>query len=113
MCSQSDLKKVLDAIVLVYKNNYADNVVSVILYGSYARGDNTSESDIDVVAIVKGNRADLQAKLDDIWDKAAEISLEYDVVLSPTVIPQDEFEENKDVIPYYRNIDTEGIRIVA
>ena len=72
-------------------------------------GDN--QSDIDIAAIVKGSRLDLQNKLKAVWDISADIGLENDVVVSPTVIPYDEFEEYKEKLPYYRNIAREGMQI--
>ena len=35
--------------------------------------------------------------------------MEHDAVVSPVVIPYEEFLVYKDKIPYYRNIDKEGI----
>lgn len=37
--------------------------------------------------------------------------MEHDTIVSPTVIPYDEFEEYKETLPYYRNIVREGLRI--
>ncbi len=91
-----------------YKSVYGDDIVEVILYGSYARGDYTPESDIDIVAIVKGDRLTLQKKLKMVWDMSAEIGLENDVIVSPMVIPQDEFLKYNKILPYYRNIIQEG-----
>lgn len=68
-------------------------------------------SDIDIVAIVRGNREDLQQKLKRVWDISADIGLENDIVVSPTVIPYDEFEKYKEVLPYYSNILREGKQI--
>lgn len=43
-------------------------MIIILLYGSYARGDYTDYSDIDiVVAIIKGERKELQTDLDIIW----------------------------------------------
>lgn len=66
------------------------------------------ESDVDIVAIVHGERKRLQEQLKEIWDKSADIGLENDVVVSPTVIPYDEFEKFKGILPYYINIEKEG-----
>ena len=38
-------------------------------------------------------------------------STENDVIVSPLVIPYDEFEKYKQSLPYYRNIAEEGRRI--
>ena len=86
-------------------------MVTIVLYGSYARGDFDEESDIDIVAIVKGKRAELQKKLKQIWDLSADLGLENDVVVSPMVIPYDEFMKYKESLPYYRNIEKEGRKI--
>lgn len=34
--------------------------------------------------------------------------MENDIVVSPTVIPYDEFKKYQDTLPYYRNIMQEG-----
>lgn len=81
------------------------------LYGSYARGDYNHESDIDITAAVRGKRLDLQNKLKAIWDASADIGLEHDVVISPAVISYDEFEQYKETLPYYINIEKEGKRV--
>lgn len=98
-------------MVKCYRTYYGDNIVGIFLYGSYARGDYDTESDIDITAVVKGERLDLQNTLKKIWDDSADIGLEHDVVISPTVILYEEFEKYKRTIPYYMNIEKEGLKI--
>ena len=111
MFTGDQLNVILAQMVSIYREIYRDAVAEVYLYGSYARGDFEKDSDVDIVAIVKGERSALQDKMRTIWDLSAEIGLEYDIVVSPTVIPYDEFEAYKQVLPYYRNIVNEGKRI--
>lgn len=113
MCAKNELNIILEKVADVYKQTFRERIYAVYLYGSYARGTNTDTSDIDIVAIVDGEREELQQHLKAIWDKVADISLEYDTVVSPTVIPQKEFENYKDILPYYKNIEKEGIKISA
>ena len=54
---------------------------------------------------------DLQNKLKHVWNISADIGLENDVIVSPTVIPFDEYEEYKRTLPYYINIWKEGKQI--
>ena len=89
------------------------NLKQVILYGSYARGDYDSDSDIDIVAIVHGDRKILQEQLKKVWDSSCELELEYETILSPTVIPYEEFQRYQKELPYYRNIAQEGVIVVA
>ena len=113
MCSQNELNILLKEIATIYRKVFGDDIVKIVLYGSYARGTFDAESDIDIVAIVKGEREELQRKLREVWVLSSDLELEYETILSPTVIPYEEFEKYRNDIPYYRNIEKEGIRIVA
>ena len=105
------LRDILCSIKQGYKQVYGDDVMDIYLYGSYARGDYEQDSDIDFVAIVKGNRLDLQKKLKVMWDIAADLGLENDIVISPTVIPYNEFLQYQEKLSYYRNIIKEGVKV--
>ena len=105
------LRDILCSIKQGYKQVYGDDIMDIYLYGSYARGDYEQDSDIDFVAIVKGNRLDLQKKLKFMWDIAADLGLENDIVISPTVIPYNEFLQYQEKLPYYRNIIKEGVKV--
>ncbi|MDE6608780.1 MAG: nucleotidyltransferase domain-containing protein [Lachnospiraceae bacterium] len=111
MCTRNELNNILQEITETYKSVYAESLVRVILYGSYARGDYDNESDIDIAAIVQGSREILQKQLKQVWEVSSELELEYETIISPTVIPYEEFEKYREDLPYYRNIDEEGIEI--
>ena len=108
MCTQSQLNEIMKVMVECYRSVYGNQIVDIVLYGSYARGDYSENSDIDIVAVVHGSRMQLQQKLKEVWNKSAEVGLENDVIVSPTVIPYDEFKKYQDSLPYYRNILQEG-----
>lgn len=109
MCDKTKLNKITSQIVEAYRDIYGPSIKNIVMYGSFARGDFDDESDIDFAAIVEGERQVLQKKLEKVWDKASDIGLEYDAVVSPVVIPYEEFITYKEKLPYYRNIDKEGI----
>ena len=111
MCSGAQLNNIANDIVREYRNVYGDRIDRIYLFGSYARGEATDQSDIDIAAIVHGDRLTLQDQLKMVWDAAADIGLDNDVVISPTVIPDDEFQQYKEILPFYRNINKEGHRI--
>ena len=100
MCTRRQLDKITEQMRECYFSIYGTNVVKIVLYGSYARGDFDEGSDIDLVAIVKGKR-----------ELSADLGLENDVVVSPMVIPYDEFMRYRESLPYYRNIEEEGRKI--
>lgn len=88
-----------------------ENLTKIFLYGSYARGDFRRDSDINVVAIVDEPRQQVQDGLRIVWDRAHDLGLEYEIMISPTAIPQDEFEKYIEASGYFRNINNEGIII--
>ena len=111
MCTRNELNLILQAMTQAYQAVYGANVVKIILYGSYARGDYQKDSDIDIVAIVQGDREKLQQGLKSVWDISSDLELEYGTIVSPTVIPFAEYEKYKNDLPYYRNIESEGVEI--
>ena len=113
MCNKNQINTMIQKITKIYQSVYGKDLVKVILYGSYARGDYNKESDLDIVAIVQGDRTMLQEQLKKVWDESCELELEYEIILSPTVIPYEEFQRYQEDLPYYRNIVQEGIEIVA
>ena len=90
MCTRNELDMILRKIAEVYRSVYGDELVSIFLYGSYARGDYQSDSYIDVAAIVRGDRRSLQDKLKKVWDVSFDLELEYGTIVSPTVIPYED-----------------------
>lgn len=113
MCTPNELNKITRLIADIYRECYGKQLVCVYLYGSYAREDYDEQSDIDMVAIVDESREKAETILKKVWDKTFDVAFEYDVVISPTVIPYTEFETLKYDLPYYRNIMNEGVKISA
>lgn len=113
MCTKNELDMILQAMVKVYRAVYGEHIIKIVLYGSYARSDYHNDSDIDIAAIVQGDRAVLQEGLRQVWDTSSDLELKYGTIVSPTVIPYEEFEKYKNDLPYYRNIQSEGVDIVA
>jgi len=111
MCTETQLNRITRAMVDCYRVVYGEDIVEIILFGSYARGNYTEDSDIDIVALVHGSREVLQAKLKKVWDVSAELGLENDIIVSPMVVPYDEFVKYRQTLPYYRNIAEEGKKI--
>lgn len=111
MLSEHELKLITESIAKVYKHHYGSQLTRIYLYGSYARGDHDAESDIDLVAIVKGTRENIEKTLKKVWNDSFEIAYDHDVIISPSAISLDEFEQKKYEIPYYRNIWNEGVEI--
>ena len=48
-----DISKILDEFLQKCKQKFGDNLISIILFGSYARGTATEYSDVDLLIIAK------------------------------------------------------------
>ena len=86
---------------------------SVIVYGSYARGDYSELSDIDVMLLVSLGEEEIKEISDQISDLAFDFMMKYGVDISPVITNIDHFNYWVDNLPYYRNIRDEGVRLSA
>lgn len=86
---------------------FSSNILAVILYGSVARNDNTDDSDIDIVIIIKNEMDDATKERFIHW--SAELDLRYDRIFSIIDIQEENMEKWGNVLPFYQNIQKEGI----
>lgn len=87
-------------------NIYGNNLIYIILYGSVARNTATEDSDVDIALIIKEDDRNMY---DSMLDVVVDLNLEYNQVISTALIKIDEFEKWKNVLPFYKNIEKEGI----
>ena len=80
------------------------NIIEMKLFGSFARGDYSKTSDIDLM--VRLSKVDRNIE-EDLFNIAYDLELEYDCVIDVIVLPQN-FNNN---IMIYQNIQKEGIAI--
>ena len=106
MLNKKEMTMLLDEAVDGLKAIYGSHIMGIILFGSYARGDFTKDSDIDIAVIPDLPRG--QAKLIEF---SSDLDLKYDTLTSFRCIPYSEFEQWKDTLPFYLNIQREGIKI--
>ena len=88
---------------------YGDVIEEIILYGSYVRGQEMPESDIDIVVILRLPDTDeLHRKMIDI---VVDNELDLEITLSVITIEEDNLNEWKSTLPFYKNLLKEGISI--
>ncbi len=84
-----------------------DSVSAIMLYGSSARGTATNESDVDIAVMVrKALSKEEENRLDDL---IVDLNLKYDKVFSVVDIADDEYQKWKNIVPFYKNVSSEGI----
>jgi predicted nucleotidyltransferase len=104
MLLQNILEEVKDALQKLYK----DNLVEIILYGSYARNDFNENSDVDLLVVL--NKLDSAGKeIDNIVDAIYDINLKYNTLISVVPISNDDYRSINS--PLLLNIRKEGVLI--
>lgn len=102
-------KLALSELKAKLKGLLGPKLISIILYGSKARGDYDIDSDTDVAIIVEGLTRGLKIK---IFDIVTDIELEYLVPLSTIIFSKEEFEALKSRgRKLALDIEREGIEI--
>lgn len=111
MCTENQLSEILEIISAESKTVFGEKLHSVILFGSYARGDYEEESDIDVLVLADLSPKELSKYRSHIDSLCGELLIKYGVVVS--VIEKDLVSYNKysNVLPFYQNIQREGVKI--
>jgi predicted nucleotidyltransferase len=90
---------------------FGDKLIDVILFGSYARGEQSSESDLDIMLVLNMSSMELKKFRDTIVDIEVDLSLEYDIVLSIMLQSEFEFKKYDKVLPFFINVLNEGVSI--
>lgn len=98
---------ILQELVSGIRTVVADKLVSVILYGSVARGTATNESDVDIAIILDGKMD--EAMEDALSNVIVDMNLKYDKVFSVVDIDKAEIARWGKVLPYLRNVQNEGV----
>ena len=110
MHSQQEVNRIVRQLCSDLKPLFPQGPMEAILFGSYARGDADTESDIDVMVLVDASRQDISKKAREISSIAADLLLSQGVMVSPIVENRRYFQDNVELLPFYQNIVREGVR---
>jgi len=101
----------LTAFIEKIQNELKSQLVSVILFGSYARGDAQPDSDIDVAVIMVNDDPGVSKAIRYL---TVDIGLEHDRYLSTCIWSQAHWEKLSALqTRLYRNIQREGIDVLS
>ena len=104
-----NIAEVLGLYVDCIKNCLQDKLSAVYLFGSVARGDYTSDSDIDILLVLNMDEEQMKATRSLLTDIGSELSLEYNVRINKFSVSRDDFEIMKNTRLLFNNIKKEGV----
>lgn len=105
-CLRKILPGVLNELKAALQQTYGPRFVKLILFGSWARGDEEQSSDVDLLLVLRSVSSN-SAEIDRISKISSPVSLEYDLVFS--VLPADHGDYEKEPSSaFFASVKKEG-----
>lgn len=111
LADKSEMDKIISEYVEEIKKILADDFERAVIYGSYARGEYNSESDIDIAIFTPRKAEEFYLLINQIAEITFEYNLQNDIIFSPVFQNTLDFQRMLKVMPYFQNIQREGIAI--
>lgn len=106
--TRKDIETILNEVKESLQKIYGERLKGIILYGSYARGDATEGSDIDIIVLLN-KIINFDAELDTLFEVIGQIDYKYDTLIS--VLPMEEKQYLARRLPVILNAKREGVLI--
>lgn len=90
---------------------YKESLAAVILYGSYARGDYTTDSDVDIMILVNLSEEGIRESREKISNITYDFNMQHDMMIMPIVKAAEQFRYWLPVHPFYQNVEKEGVSL--
>lgn len=105
------VNKIINEFITEVNKIFGERVKKIILYGSYARGDFNKNSDIDIMILTDLTDDEIVKYRSEICGCAYNIEFDnnFDIRLSPLVKNIDKFNYWLEALPFYMNVQKEGV----
>ena len=102
-------RKAIQESTTILKSLLKNNLIKIVLYGSYARGDYNQFSDIDIFILVQNKKEELNKILNLICEKLFDLDIKYNVAINPLIESLQVYNEYKDCSLLFENIEKDGV----
>ena len=90
---------------------FGDKLTKIILYGSYARGEQRENSDVDIMILADIEPEEVSYYADKAFDIAYEFELRFQIEINPNIQSIKVYEKWKTAYPFFMNIEKDGIAV--
>lgn len=101
------LKRYIEALTQIY----GTHLKSVILYGSYARGDYTKDSDIDIMILLDLTDMEIKKYRHELSGLTYDFNMDHDIDIKPIAKSEEHFQKWVSAYPFYSNVEKEGVKL--
>lgn len=101
------LIRYIEALTLIY----GTHLKSVILYGSYARGDYTKDSDIDIIILLDLTDMEIKKYRHELSGLTYNFNMDNDIDIKPVAKSEEYFQKWVSAYPFYSDVEKEGAKL--
>ena len=99
----------LEQYIMEVKKIYGGHLCKVILYGSYARGDFSTDSDVDIMILLDISDLELKEYSQQLSYMTYDFNLDNELDIKPIAKSEQHFKKWIENYPFYANIHREGV----
>lgn len=105
------IKELLIQYTNELKDLYGTHLQTVILYGSYARGDYREDSDIDIMILLDLSDIGIKDFRHELSRLTYDFNMDNGIDIKPIAKSNEHFSNWVEVYPFYKNISREGVKL--
>lgn len=109
------MPQIMQNLITLYveqiKNVYGSHLRQIILYGSYARGDYSKDSDVDIMILLDISDMEIKSYFDKLTDMTFDFNMNYDIDIKPIAKNEEHFKKWVVNYPFYANVYKEGVTL--
>lgn len=108
---RAEILNVLNLYVDGLKDIYDDDLLQISLFGSWARGDFRSDSDIDILIIIRGSDENKYAYRDHLSELTMDFNMEHDIWIEAIAMSRDYFDKWRYGDQFLLNVAKDEVRL--
>lgn len=107
------MRILIEQYILEVRKIYGSHLCKVILYGSYARGDYKTDSDIDIMILLDISDIELKKYSQQLFYMTYDFNMDHNLDIKPIAKSEQHFRKWVTNYPFYANINKEGVILYA